>query len=154
MSDTAGIAIISDDAAWCRLMDAQADAPAHTIGWTAFDREPLALAHPARLAVARLAAAAALLDRRLGQLCRAFPSGVVIELVDAQQHADAKLFAHGYRLIRPGVNQPATDCSESSAGDKITSPNIRCFEYRLRDYKPVPEWLNSRYWAHPERFNL
>jgi len=28
------------------------------------------------------------------------------------------------------------------------------FEYRMSQYKPAPEWLNARYWANPERFEV
>jgi len=27
------------------------------------------------------------------------------------------------------------------------------YRYALRDYKETPEWLNSRFWAHPELFD-
>lgn len=26
------------------------------------------------------------------------------------------------------------------------------YRYDIRDYKQVPDWLNSKYWAHPERW--
>ena len=28
----------------------------------------------------------------------------------------------------------------------------RCYAYDLYRYKHTPEWLNARYWAHPERW--
>ncbi len=28
------------------------------------------------------------------------------------------------------------------------------YRYNIRDYKQVPDWLNSNYWAHPERWEL
>jgi len=28
------------------------------------------------------------------------------------------------------------------------------YAYSLRGYKSVPDWLNAKYWAHPERWNL
>lgn len=31
---------------------------------------------------------------------------------------------------------------------------MRLYRYTLRDYKSVPGWLNSKYWAHPERWNV
>lgn len=29
---------------------------------------------------------------------------------------------------------------------------LALFHYNLADYKTTPDWLNSRYWAHPERW--
>lgn len=28
------------------------------------------------------------------------------------------------------------------------------YRYNIHDYKQVPDWLNSKYWAHPERWEL
>ncbi len=28
--------------------------------------------------------------------------------------------------------------------------NLSVYDYDLATYKPVPDWLNARYWAHPE----
>ncbi len=28
----------------------------------------------------------------------------------------------------------------------------RCYAYDLHHYKTTPDWLNARYWAHPERW--
>jgi hypothetical protein len=30
--------------------------------------------------------------------------------------------------------------------------SMRIFHYDLDTYKTVPDWLNARYWAHPERW--
>ncbi len=30
--------------------------------------------------------------------------------------------------------------------------NLSIYEYDLATYKAVPDWLNARYWAHPERW--
>lgn len=30
--------------------------------------------------------------------------------------------------------------------------NLNIHDYDLATYKPVPDWLNARYWAHPERW--
>ncbi len=40
------------------------------------------------------------------------------------------------------------DISREAAGNK------RLYRYTLRDYKSVPGWLNSKYWAHPERWKI
>jgi hypothetical protein len=41
-----------------------------------------------------------------------------------------------------GFTLSATDAQE----------NVRVYEYDLATYKTVPDWLNARYWAHPERW--
>jgi hypothetical protein len=41
-----------------------------------------------------------------------------------------------------GFMQSATDATDS----------MRIFHYDLDTYKTVPDWLNARYWAHPERW--
>jgi hypothetical protein len=33
-----------------------------------------------------------------------------------------------------------------------TAENMRVYYYDLDTYKTVPDWLNARYWAHPERW--
>ena len=33
-----------------------------------------------------------------------------------------------------------------------TTENVRIYHYDLATYKTVPDWLNARYWAHPERW--
>ncbi|MDP1646304.1 MAG: DUF6231 family protein [Thiobacillus sp.] len=33
-----------------------------------------------------------------------------------------------------------------------TAENLRIYDYDLATYKMVPDWLNARYWAHPERW--
>lgn len=43
--------------------------------------------------------------------------------------------ALGFMLLSPG----ATD-------------HVRVFYYDIEHYKTVPDWLNSRYWAHPGRW--
>jgi hypothetical protein len=30
--------------------------------------------------------------------------------------------------------------------------NVRIYDYDLATYKTVPDWLNDRFWAHPERW--
>lgn len=39
---------------------------------------------------------------------------------------------------------------ELDAADPET--NVRTQSFDLATYKPVPDWLNARYWAHPERW--
>lgn len=33
-----------------------------------------------------------------------------------------------------------------------TAENISIYHYDLATYKTVPDWLNARFWAHPERW--
>lgn len=33
-----------------------------------------------------------------------------------------------------------------------TAESLRIYDYDLATYKTVPDWLNARYWAHPERW--
>lgn len=41
-----------------------------------------------------------------------------------------------------GFTLAATDAAES----------LRIYDYDLATYKSVPDWLNARFWAHPERW--
>lgn len=41
-----------------------------------------------------------------------------------------------------GFTLSATDAAE----------NLRIYDYDLATYKTVPDWLNARFWAHPERW--
>lgn len=41
-----------------------------------------------------------------------------------------------------GFTLSATDAAE----------NLRLYDYDLATYKTVPDWLNARFWAHPERW--
>ncbi|MBI3431468.1 MAG: hypothetical protein HY018_04540 [Hydrogenophilales bacterium] len=33
-----------------------------------------------------------------------------------------------------------------------TAENVRIYDYDLTTYKTVPDWLNARFWANPERW--
>ena len=38
--------------------------------------------------------------------------------------------------------------------DKADSPDgLSIYSFSIDTYKPAPDWLNSRFWAHPERFD-
>ena len=84
------------------------------------------------------------LPNRLGTICRRFPNQVLIELQHDMNDKTAALdfkqvcFAMGFRQALHSVS----DGSE-----------YQLYEYRLKNYKQAPEWLNSRFWANPERFN-
>ena len=53
---------------------------------------------------------------------------------------DCALNETAFRAL--GFMQSATDSTD----------NTRIFHYDLANYKTVPDWLNARYWAHPERW--
>jgi hypothetical protein len=53
---------------------------------------------------------------------------------------DCALDEAAFRAL--GFMQSATDPTDS----------MRIFHYDLDTYKTVPDWLNARYWAHPERW--
>ena len=60
--------------------------------------------------------------------------------------------ALGYVLAGRDLDASAEPGAESS-GDEETDA-VELFRYCLRDYKAVPGWLNSKYWANPERWNV
>lgn len=76
------------------------------------------------------------------------------------------LHAHHLFLLVP-IGQVATDQrSIWMPGDLLALGMTRVGQYRcgagqyqlyhfaLETYKQVPDWLNSKYWAHPERFDI
>ncbi len=80
----------------------------------------------------------------LGLACRTSPQLVLVEHVqtspDTHLLADEQFFAFGFRRL-------LTNTYNSGMQRKL-------FGYRLSDYKQAPSWLNARFWAHPERFDL
>lgn len=38
----------------------------------------------------------------------------------------------------------------ASFNDRVE--NVTIYHYDIATYKPVPDWLNANYWAHPERW--
>jgi len=137
---------IADDAQWCQSIQDDAGAETPILNWSEFEQNPPS--HSQSVAVVLLCAELRIVDRRLGHLCRTFPAGVVVEVLDSPDCTDKLFFAHGYRKISPRGK------ATLPRADEITSPSVRRYEYRLCDYKPAPEWLNARFWAHPERFLL
>lgn len=71
-------------------------------------------------------------------------------------------------LILP-VSQPVNKADESTENKNGWQPaqlislgmkqvavfdhNVHAYYYALETYKKVPDWLNNKYWANPERFN-
>lgn len=120
------------------------------LSWDQFDSAPMDFAQPNCLAYAHLAGEIASVDIRLGKLCRSFPFGVLLELADEVTASDQHFFAHGFQKIGAlGEKMTALEGEEL-----FLNPAERCFQFRLEDYKAVPDWLNTRFWAHPERFHL
>ena len=75
------------------------------------------------------------LERALGSACRVYPARLLLLVDTAEAVPPEALFAFGFRRLAP-------------------RPDAVLHEYRLRDYKTPPEWLNARFWANPERFGL
>lgn len=89
-------------------------------------------------------------DRVRGTVYVAFPPAEVDQSAMAGDGAalcKADFFALGFvdasRELYPisGVEASSGSCSRG------------LFRYSLRDYKAMPGWLNSKYWANPERWN-
>ncbi len=84
------------------------------------------------------------IDASLGIACRKSPDLVLVEKTesstDSVQIGDERFFAFGFRSLGQASIQPRTQ--------------TRWYAYRLSDYKQAPDWLNARFWAHPERFDL
>ena len=81
----------------------------------------------------------------LGIICQRFPNQVLIEL---QHDANDKSSAQACRdaCFAMGFRQALNSVSDGL--------EYQLYEYRLKNYKRVPDWLNSRFWANPERFNI
>lgn len=81
----------------------------------------------------------------IGTVCQRFPEQVLIEL---QHSANDKSAAQAFHL----------DCFSLGFRHALQSAHdgteYQLYEYRLKNYKQAPDWLNSRFWAHPERFKL
>ncbi len=83
--------------------------------------------------------------RLLGRACQLFPQQVLIELQHntgdktASQSFRETCFAMGFRHALQGVS----DVTE-----------YQLYEFRLKNYKQAPDWLNARFWANPERYNM
>lgn len=40
-----------------------------------------------------------------------------------------------------------------SPDSRHLGPEVSVYRYDIRDYKTTPDWLNSRYWANPQRWD-
>ena len=79
----------------------------------------------------------------LGKAVRACPHRVIVRCSTQPGESvnEAVFFALGFTRL------PVTDTALSA------SDSSSWFEYRLSQYKAAPDWLNSRFWANPERFH-
>lgn len=68
---------------------------------------------------------------------------------------------HARTYLAPSVIVVArADCSLCAADFRAlafeplaTDATATLYQFNLATYKPVPDWLNSRYWAHPENWD-
>jgi len=81
-----------------------------------------------------------MLTQNIGTAVRAFPNRLIVYSA-AHSAPDTLFFALGFRKL---------NVVESTSGDL----DNRWYEFRLSHYKQSPDWLNNRFWANPERFNL
>lgn len=79
----------------------------------------------------------------LGLACRVSPRLLLVEQTTTQSSTflikDEQFFAFGFRVV-----------------EKTDESDVRrtLHAFSLSDYKQAPDWLNARFWAHPERFGL
>ncbi len=69
----------------------------------------------------------------------------------AQGWSEVDLLAMG--LYRMGEAEPGTGSGPGSGAAPGDAAALLTYVFDLYDYKPTPDWLNSRFWAHPERFD-
>lgn len=81
------------------------------------------------------------IDSVLGEVIRLFPDQVLVNCRD-NTLGDERFFAFGFTRYYPDAANRSQDLESC------------WYEYRMRDYKSPPDWLNARFWANPERFNL
>lgn len=82
---------------------------------------------------------------QLGRAIRAFPHRVLLHCrtsPDSASLSNEMFYAFGFRVL------PVMQDENPGQG------HTHWFEYRLSSYKSAPDWLNARFWANPERFDL
>lgn len=80
------------------------------------------------------------LEPLMGRAVRAFPHRLIVYTL-VNQTSDALFYSFGFKKLN--VLQGAE-----------SAQHYQWYEFRLSHYKPQPDWLNSRFWANPERFDL
>lgn len=82
-------------------------------------------------------------EQLLGSACRASPNLLLVEQTTTHLNedllSDEHFFAFGFRVLEKSAN---------------SDRKRALYAYSLSNYKPAPDWLNSRFWANPERFHL
>ena len=132
---------IANNRAWLEFV---AGVSARCVDWAEFDSDTMAFAASNAIAVALIPEHSPEINQQLGRLSRIFPNGVLAEVEGDSPIQDEQFFAHGFQKL--GQAQPEWPPALMN--------RKRCFEFRLQNYKSVPDWLNARFWAHPERFHL
>lgn len=149
---------IADDSAWLDSVRNLATSPVRCVTWAEFNSAPMDFANPEVIALARFSEFSAEIDQQLGRLCRSFPNGVLVELARGLPLLDEQFFAHGFQKLNSLGKKSSNSLLEQNLSNHLSAQSSasgeRCFEYCLSNYKAVPHWLNSRFWAHPERFHL
>ena len=85
------------------------------------------------------------LTLRLGRAIRAFPHRVLLHCnttPDTPPLTNDTFFAFGFKAL-PVMQD-----------ESVQGGHTQWYEYRLSDYKSAPDWLNARFWANPDRFDL
>jgi len=152
------IVCISNSSQWLEGVASSAQAAGasapNALSWEQFDSAPMEFAHPNCWAYAFISEGPELLPEllnvRLGGLCRSFPFGVLLEIAADVDAPDQQLFSHGFQKLGDAGKKMA----QSNDKHHFLNSEERCFKFRLEEYKAVPDWLNAKFWAHPERFNL
>lgn len=82
-------------------------------------------------------------ENLLGLATRTSPSLLLVEHTQTSPThkllSDEQFFAFGFRVLEKTGN---------------SGHQTALYAYSLSDYKKAPDWLNARYWAHPERFGV
>lgn len=80
------------------------------------------------------------LSQQIGQAVRAFSNRLIV-YTKLENAPDTLFFAFGFHKL-------------NVVGNTEADSKNRWYEFRLSHYKQPPDWLNERFWANPERFNL
>ena len=84
-----------------------------------------------------------LAQQLLGRAALGFPYRVLVhcqQTIKSASEIDQLFFSLGFRRLPLNMKDQ---------GDTLC-----WFEYRLSQYKSAPDWLNARFWANPERFDV
>ncbi len=82
-------------------------------------------------------------------------TGQAEQLISRLRDLHAKLL---WAIIPAGGDQRYNRKNAVAQGMRMVSPenfgagNLQWYEFSLQFYKPVPQWLNARNWANPERW--